>query len=224
MKLQYFLHISVYTFFITFFLMFSARFSLAENIEIYKNDHQNRIIIQNNIGSTGDASLFFGNALAHSLEWDNTNNLFVFSDDVDFTNHQIKNVRIENNTLASKPCDSVHSGEIFQDTNDMMSYVCSGAEWRQLNNSTLATGGLKPYLENLDTSTLGNNVTADILVAGGNFTPNTVFTLTAGATLNATTVNSDISATLNVTTGSTDTTVFVEAPNSFGNTLSFTIN
>lgn len=196
----------------------------AENILLYENDHKNRIVIQNNIGSSGNNDLFFGNSLTHALSWDNANNYFEFTDDVNFSNKQIKNVKLENNIIANKTCNSNSSGEIYYNENDNKSYVCSGTIWRKIDNETSNSGGLKPYLEILNKTTINQNETTDIIVTGGNFTLNTIFTLNTGAVLNYTVINSDNSVTLNITGGSSNASVNVIAENFFGNNLSFSVN
>lgn len=196
----------------------------AENIQIFTQDHQNRIVIQNDIGTLGNSNLFFGKTLSQALYWDNSENNFVFTNDVNFSGHQIKNVKLENNTLANKICNSAHSGEIYYNIDDVKSYVCSGVVWRKLDNDIPNLGGLKPYLHALNKTTIGYNETTDILVTGGNFTSSTIFTLNSGAVLNYTVINSDNSVTLNVTGGNSNASVAVIAENFFGNNLSFTVN
>lgn len=199
----------------------------AEDIKIYENDHKNQIVIQYDSNSTfspNNNNLFFGENLSHALSFNQNSNIFVFTDDVDFTNNEIKNVRLENNILANKTCNSSHSGEIYYNSADNISYICSGSIWRSLENQELHSEiGLKPYLESLNKVNISQNETTDIIVTGGNFTPHSVFELTSGAILNSTVINSNNSVTINITAGSSNASVFVTSPSFFGNNLLFTV-
>ncbi len=204
--------------------IFSAgifKITLAENIQIYNNDHKNSIIIFDNIGSSGNSNLQFGNSLSKSLSWDNINNYFIFSENVNFINKEIKDVRFENNSLAQKTCNASYSGEVYFNQDDKISYVCSGSGWRKLDNS--ATIGLKPYFNALDKTFITVNETTDIILSGGNFTPQSIFSLSSGAVLNYSVINSDSSVTLNVTGGTNSALVTVFSDNFFGNNLQFSV-
>jgi len=209
------------------FSLFSAgalNSTLAEDIQIYNNDHANSIVIFDNIGSSGNSSLQFGNSLTKSLSWDNTNNYFIFTDNVNFSNKQIKDVRLENNTLANKTCNNLYAGEVYFNQDDKVSYVCNGSTWKVLENSANSSVGLKPYFESLDKTSILKNETTDIILTGGNFTPQSIFSLSnSGAVLNYTVINSDTSVTLNVTGGSANAIVAIQCNNFFGNNLQFSV-
>lgn len=194
----------------------------TSEILIFDNDHQNRIIIQNNIGPVGDSYLFFGSSLSHSLQWENSSSSFLFSDDVHFSGNEIKNVKLENRTSAPA-CNSSVSGKIYTNITTNFSYICNGNIWNKIDDNNFSSGGLKAYLENLDAANISHNQTKDILVTGGNFTPLTEFLISAGATLNYSVINSDTSATINVTGGNSNATIAVTTLNFFGNTLNFLV-
>ncbi len=219
---------SIFVLILVFISLFSAsvvKSTLAENIPIFNADHQNKIVIYDNIGSTGNSSLFFGDSLSHALFWENSENNFVFTDNVNLGGNEIINTKLEHNIPTNKTCNFSHSGEIYYNTDNKLSYICSGDSeiWRVLNNTAVQTSGLKAYFEALNKTSISKNETTDILLTGGNFTPNSIFSLDSGATLNYTVINSDSSVTLNVTGGADSATVNIFSDNFFGNNLQFSV-
>lgn len=102
---------------------------LAKDVLIFEADHQNRIVIH---GDTGEnKSLYFGDSLSQALHWDDANNFFLFTDDVSFANHEIKNVRLEN--LSSAPtCNASVVGKIYYNTANNAPYTCDGTNWQKV--------------------------------------------------------------------------------------------
>ena len=203
-------------------IIFSSVF--AENIQIFNQDHKNRIVIQNDIGISGDSDLFFGSTLSHALSWDNTNNYFIFTDDVNFSGNEIKNVRLEN--LSTAPiCDNSSAGRVYHNISDTFSYVCSNSIWSKIDEEVSVLGGkLQPYFYEITPDKISTNETVDLTIIGGNFDEDTVFTLGSGILVNSITINSDKQATINVTGGAIEAfNISVDAQNDtlddFGQTL-----
>jgi len=90
--------------------------------------------------SGGDIKLQFGQALGEYLEWNDTDNAFKFSDDLDLENNQLLNARIENAAIAPT-CDGTVPGKIYHDTADTNSYVCNGTSWVQIDGGGGAAVG-----------------------------------------------------------------------------------
>ncbi len=65
----------------------------------------------------GDIQLQFGNALGETLQWDGTNSRFSLSDDLDFADNELVNIRIENQAVAPT-CDGTGLGKIYFNTTD----------------------------------------------------------------------------------------------------------
>lgn len=88
----------------------------------------------------GDITLQFGNTLGEYLQWNDTDNAFKFSDDLDLENNQLLNARIEN--LASAPtCDGTVNGKVYHNTTNTNSYVCNGTSWVQIDGGGGGSGG-----------------------------------------------------------------------------------
>lgn len=103
----------------------------AEEVLIFESD---QLSVIRGDDASENISLSFGDSLSHFLQWDASRNIFVFSDDVDFTNHEIKNVRLENIDTAPL-CDSTLIGKLYYDTIDSSPYICDGTQWTALTNS-----------------------------------------------------------------------------------------
>ncbi len=222
--------LSILLFITIIFSTSSAFFSItnAEDIQIYNNDHKNRIIIESNSDFGNSTNLFFGESLNHALTWDNINNYFVFTDNVNFSGNEIINARLEN--LSSAPvCDNTSSGRIYHNTSDTFSYICNATNWEKIDEETTGTGGkLQPYFYNISPDTIPINTTENLIVTGGNFDEDTVFNIGSGVTVNSITINSDKQATINVTSGNTEyNNISVDAQNDtlddFGETLTFDV-
>jgi len=204
-------------------------FVFAENILLYENDHKNQIIIKSDSNFGNTTNLYFGESFQHALTWDSARNSFIFTDDVDFSNNEIKNVRLENNILANKTCNSLYSGSIYYNTSDTFSYVCNGSDWKKIDEENSGTGAkLQPYFEKITPSQISTNETRNVIITGGNFDEDTVFTIGSGITVNSITINSDSQATINVTSGNTEITgITIDAQNDtlddFGQTLALNI-
>ena len=126
--------------FFSFFISLSVL--AAEDILVFQADHQNRVVIH---GANGEnQSLYFGDSLSQALHWDSFNDSFVFTDDVDFGDNEIKNVRLEN--LASAPiCDASVIGKIYYDTTEGIPYSCDGVDWKKLATN-IENAVVKPAL------------------------------------------------------------------------------
>jgi len=199
----------------------------AENIQIYNNDHNNSIVIQSNSVFGNSTHLFFGESLNHALTWDGTNNYFLFTDDVNFSHNEIINARLENLTSAPA-CNASSSGRIYHNTSDTFSYVCNATNWERIDEENASGGKLQPYFNSISPHLVQTNATTDIIITGGNFDEDTVFTLGAGVTVNSVTINSDKKATINVTSGTSEVlNISVDAQNDslddFGQTLTFDV-
>lgn len=205
---------------ILFLLGISQTFANSEII-IFQADHYNREIIHGAAGD--DTTLYFGDSLSKSLQWDNSETSFIFSHNINFSGNEITNVRLENNTVANKTCNTSHSGEIYYDTTTSLSSICNGTSWRDIDNSNVSPSGLKAYFDQIDTANISQNETKDITISGGNFTPLMIFQLSSGAILNYTIINSDSSATLNVTGGTNNASINIISNHFFGNILSFLV-
>ncbi len=212
---------------IIFSLLLISSVAYAENIQIYNNDHNNSIVIKNNSAFGNSTNLFFGESLDHALTWDNFNNYFIFTNDVNFSHNEILNVRLEN--LSAAPvCDSLSSGRVYHNTSDTFSYVCNATNWERIDEENASGGKLQPYFNTINPDAINTNTTIDLIVTGGNFDEDTVFNLGAGVTVNSVVINSDKQATINVTSGSVETlAVSVDAKNDtlddFGQTLTFDV-
>jgi len=87
----------------------------------------------------GNVQLQFGQTLGESLQWDDTNTRFSLSDDLDITDNELINVRIENQALAPV-CDASGEGRIYFNTTDKLTYSCDGAGvWNPFENALNAT-------------------------------------------------------------------------------------
>ena len=102
------------------------------DILLIENDHNNRIIIHGLDGE--DQTLFFGESLSHSLTWDDTNDYFIFSDNVNFGNNELLDVRL-NNLSTAPVCDTSLVGKMYYDTIDLNPYICDGVEWTAFTDS-----------------------------------------------------------------------------------------
>ena len=83
----------------------------------------------------GDVQLQFGQTLGESLQWDDANTRFSLSDDLDITDNELINVRIENQVSAPL-CDASGEGRIYFNTTDKLTYSCDGSgSWSPLENT-----------------------------------------------------------------------------------------
>lgn len=132
--------------------MFSSFASANSDILIFNADHKNQLVIH---GGTGeDFSLYFGDSLSQALLWDESLNSFSFTNDVSFSDNEIKDVRLEN--LATAPvCDSSVVGKIYYNTTDLQSYTCDGTLWKSSGASlSILYGAVSP-------SVVGNEAEGD---------------------------------------------------------------
>ncbi len=92
-------------------------------------------------------SLKFGENLDSAITFDKLLDTFKVNRDFDFTNHQVKNIRIDNQTTAPN-CDNTVSGKIYFNTTDKNSYLCDGTKWSKLNSASKKYAGYR--LEKID--------------------------------------------------------------------------
>lgn len=184
--------------------------SLHENGDIVILEHDESQITV--LDDSGNPSLFFGGDLQHFLEWDEPNNAFIFSDDIDFGGNEIINFRLENLAIAPV-CDPVNNGAAYHNTTTKYSYVCDGSLWNILDNDENSIPVILPYVYLLEPDTLGLNVTETITITGSNFNPSTTFQFGNGVTVQNITIVNSTTAEVTVLTGNTSLAVEVTALN-----------
>ncbi len=112
-------------------------------------------IILDNDDTSGDLKLQFGQSLNESILWDDTNNYFVFSDDVNFGDNQLLSARIEN-LISAPTCDGTVIGKIYHNTTDSNSYICDGTVWEQID----ANGSGTTYAQTITVAKSGGDYTS----------------------------------------------------------------
>ncbi len=188
-------------FFSIFLFVFPAQtHANTGDIIIIENDISENIL-QND--AQGNTKLYFGEDLAHFIEWNADSDAFIFSDNIDFGGNEIINFRMEN--LASPPlCDAENSGRMYHNTSDTYSYICDDSVWKILDNDEDSAQPMLPYLYNVYPNFLPYNTTADIRITGTGLNSLTTFALSNGVTLNSFEILNNEEAILNVTSGNSD--------------------
>ncbi len=141
--------------------------AFAAEIQIFSNEQQeenaNLLILDFDDTGGEDIILRFGNTLSEELYWDDTNNEFVFTDDlnvqgnVDLNLNELLEARIEN--LASAPtCDAGSAGRQYHNTTDTFSYVCDGTAWQRIDSTVTNIGGTDSNNFVLDQDDTGGDV------------------------------------------------------------------
>jgi len=106
--------------------------------------------------ATDFIDLKFGVSNTAKFRFDIANNKFVLNKNLDLSNNQLLNTRIEN--LASAPtCDTTTTGKIYHNTTDNNSYICNGSAWEQID------GGA---------DNLGNHIATANIQLNGNYLSN----------------------------------------------------
>lgn len=83
-----------------------------------------------------DLDLIFGETLGEYLQWNNTAQAFILSDDLLLNFNELKQFKIEN-SATPLTCNSSYAGRVYHNTADTNTYVCDGASWVKLNNTTV---------------------------------------------------------------------------------------
>lgn len=163
---------------------------------------------------TGDVVLRFGNTVDETISYDNNTLNFKFSDDVSLEGNSLTNFRIENNSGAVAVCNASNYGQMYFDTSDDGTYVCTSHGWENLED----LGGFVPgdFLSSKESDSYTGTGTLS-------FGSGTTLSLDANASLDTTsgTVNMDginnDTLTLDEDGGATDVTL------QFGSTIAETI-
>ncbi len=97
-------------------------------------DSESWTIDQDNTGT--DLNLVFGTTLNEYMQWNNTAQAFILSDDLLLNFNELKQFKVENSASALT-CNSTYKGRIYHNTTDTFTYVCNGTIWKQID----AAGG-----------------------------------------------------------------------------------
>lgn len=102
----------------------------------------------------GDVTLQFGTTLNEYIEWNDSAQAFLMTDDLYLNNNELKEFKIENLALAPT-CDSTLKGKVYHNTTDTYSYVCNGTAWVQIDAvvETSVFGTEYDYIEDETLST-----------------------------------------------------------------------
>ncbi len=147
-------HKTYYGLWLTAFFLIKLPIVSAGLVFVTEEDKLNSNILtldSDDIGS--DIQLQFGNTLNESLKWNDANNNFELSDDLNLLDAQLINTRIENEA-AAPTCDGTVKGKIYHNTTDTLSYICDGSSWKQIDGggATQFTASIANNTENLFTN------------------------------------------------------------------------
>ena len=89
----------------------------------------------------GDLKLQFGNSLNEYLQWNDTAQAFILSDDLILNFNELKQFKIENSATALT-CNSGYTGRAYYNTANFHTYICDGSTWVQIDNTASVTDTL----------------------------------------------------------------------------------
>jgi hypothetical protein len=138
----------------------------------FETIYSSGLLIDSMNQATGDIAIQFGDTLGESIQWDQSNNWFEFSDDVSLNSNQLVQFRVEN--VSSLPgggsglgtnnigrmvqlttADSVAPGCTVSDCLPG-TYVWNGVIWQAYN---ISCSGVFPTVESMTTNTFSSTTT-----------------------------------------------------------------
>ncbi len=84
--------------------------------------------------------LEFGSTLGARLRFDTLNDKFILNRDLDLSDNEALNLRIEN-LSAAPTCDGTVTGKVYHDTTENDSYICNGTDWEQIDSDVAGDCG-----------------------------------------------------------------------------------
>jgi hypothetical protein len=138
----------------------------ADSATVYLDDTvSDTFRIDSNDDTADYVQLSFGNTLSKYIRYDTGVGEFDINASLDFQDNYIRNVRLDNLSVAPT-CNSSYLGKKYFNTIDEVSYICTSAGWTQETNDTATGTGQKIYFVELTGGVRNSMATGT--VAGGN--------------------------------------------------------